>query len=59
MVIFGKKWTFDLPAIVMKESVIKNCGLREMKGSTYTKKMRPAGSILVELQHDSVIWKIA
>ena len=43
----------------MKESVIKNCGLRGMKGSTYTKKMRPVGSILVELQHDSVIWKIA
>ena len=25
----------------------------------YTKKMRPAGSILGELQGDSVVWKIA
>ena len=36
----------------------KKCGLREMKDSTYTKKMRPTGSILVEMQSDSVIWKI-
>ena len=41
----------------MRELVIKNCGLRGMKGSTYTKKIRPTGSILIDFQDDSVIWK--
>ena len=29
--------------------MVNNCGCQGMKGSTYTKKMRPAGSILVEI----------
>ena len=30
----------------MTELITKNCGLRELKGDTYTKKMRPIRSIL-------------
>ena len=54
-----RKWAFGLLTITMRESVIKNCGLRGLTGVFYTKKMRQTGSILVEFQNDSVIWKIA
>lgn len=50
---------FGLLTITMRESVMKNCGLRRLKGVSYKKKMRPTGSILVELEDDSVISKIA
>ena len=42
----------------MRELVMKNCDLRRLKGDTYTKKMRPNRSILVNLWGFSVLLKI-
>ena len=59
--ILGRKWEFgwELLSIAIRESVMKNCKLRGLKGIFNTKKMKPTGGILVEFQDDSVIWKIA
>ena len=56
LVILGRKWAFGLLSIAMRESVMKNCGLRGSKGVFIKKTI---GSILVEFQDESVIWKIA
>ena len=42
----------------MKESVIKNCDLRDLKGDIFTEKMRPARNILINLRGCSVILKM-
>ena len=55
----GQIWAFGLLTIVKRESVIKNCRLRGLIGGTYMKKMRSTENILVKLQDDSIIWKIA
>ena len=49
MIILGRTCGFDLLTIA------KNCDLPGLKGVSYTKKMRPIGSILVEFQNDSVM----
>ena len=42
----------------MRELITKNCGVWELKGDTYTKKMRPIGSILVNCRGCSFELKI-
>ena len=37
----------------------KNCGLHKLKGDTYTKKMRPIESILVNLRGCSFVLNIS
>ena len=45
-------------AIVIRELVIKNCGLGRLKADNYTKKMRPPRRVLVNLRGFSVSLKI-
>ena len=61
MVIFVRKWAFGLLTATVTELLIKNFGLRGLKGDTYitTTKMRPIGSFKVKKQGYSDILKIA